>query len=83
MIYKVKLETLESAKIFVYQCSKFHEDIDYSVGRYRIDAKSILGILSTDLRKEALVEFHSNDTNSIYRFECLIDEFRTDVEDGE
>lgn len=83
MIYKVKLEALERAKIFVYQCSKFHEDIDYSVGRYRIDAKSILGILSTDLRKEALVEFHSNDTNSIYRFECLIDEFRTDIEDGE
>lgn len=83
MIYKVKLETLERAKIFVYQCSKFYEDIDYSVGRYRIDAKSVLGILSTDLRKEALVEIHSNDTNSIYRFECLINEFRTDIEDGE
>lgn len=79
MNYKIRLNTLESAKHFVNICSKFEEDIDYKIGRYIIDAKSILGILSTDLTKEAIVEFYSNDANSIYKFETLIDGFRTDV----
>ena len=72
---KVKLNSIDSAKDFSKVCKKFDEDVDYVIGRYVIDAKSLLGILSTTLGKIAHVTIHSKDKkiveqflNSIYRW---------------
>ena len=45
----VKLNSIDNAKEFTKICEMFDEDIDYVIGRYTIDAKSLLGILSTTL----------------------------------
>lgn len=42
--YTVKLPTLEDMNSFVNICSQFEEDIDYRIGRYIVDAKSVMGI---------------------------------------
>ena len=60
---KVKLNSIDSAKDFSKVCEKFDEDVDYVIGRYVIDAKSLLGILSTTLGKIAHVTIHSKDKN--------------------
>ena len=65
---KVNKHSIESAKEFSRICERFEEDIDYIVGRYTIDAKSILGILSTTLGKIAEVKICSKDLKTIELF---------------
>lgn len=65
---KVKINTIDSAKEFVRVCENFNEDIYYIVGRYSIDAKSILGILSTTLGKIAKVKIYSKNIETIELF---------------
>ena len=47
-------------------------DIDYVYSRYTIDAKSIMGILSTSLNKECVVNFLSDDKK-------LCNQFKEDI----
>lgn len=57
----IKLNTIENAKDFcsvVNDPEYRNDDIDLCVGRYVVDAKSILGILSIDLTKQLKVVFH-------------------------
>lgn len=46
----VKLPTIEAVQEFVETVSYFEEDISLSSGKYIVDAKSIMGIFSLDLR---------------------------------
>ena len=46
----IKLPTIEAVQNFVDIVSNFDEDISLSSGRYIVDAKSIMGIFSLDLR---------------------------------
>lgn len=55
MKLKIKLNSVNDVALFVKVCEKFDEDIDYIHGRYVIDAKSIMGILSTTIGDMALV----------------------------
>lgn len=66
---KIRLQTIDDVKEFVNICSTYEEDIDYIVGRYIIDAKSILGIFSVDLRHGGEVKIHSSNVGNILRFE--------------
>lgn len=59
----IKLNTIENAKAFCKVCGSNDyrdTDIDITCGRYVIDAKSILGILSMDLTKCMTVVFHGS-----------------------
>lgn len=59
----IRLNTLENAKAFCAICeSKAYcgIDIDLMCGRYVVDAKSIMGILSMDLTKVMKVVFHGD-----------------------
>lgn len=67
-IFKIKLSSVNNAALFVKKCGSFEEDIDYIHGRYVIDAKSIMGIMSTDLGESAKVEIHTNDIEIINKF---------------
>lgn len=55
---KIRINTIQEANLFSNICDKFEEDIDVSVGRYVIDGKSYLGLLSIGLPHEMNVEFH-------------------------
>lgn len=59
---KVKLNSIENAQKFVNICNQFENiDIDYIVGRYSVDAKSIMGVLSTSLGRVASVKLNKAD----------------------
>ena len=57
----VKLPLAENVKAFVNVVSKYPYDIDLRAGRYVVDAKSILGILSLDLAKPITMEIYADD----------------------
>ena len=50
MSKKIRLNATEDVKEFVKAASKCDFDVDISYNRILIDAKSILGILSMDLK---------------------------------
>lgn len=54
------LPTIADAKEFVAAASKCDFDIDIFYNRVVIDAKSILGVLSLDLRQVLTVEFNGD-----------------------
>lgn len=72
---KIKLVTIEDVKRFVKICSSYEEDIDFISGRFVIDAKSILGIFSVDLRKEARVRIHTDNKETEKKFYKQMEEF--------
>ena len=61
----VKLNSIDNAKEFTKICEMFDEDV---IGRYTIDAKSLLGILSTTLGKIAKVTIHTRSQNILEHF---------------
>ena len=57
----IKLPLAENVKAFVNVVSRYPYDIDLRAGRYVVDAKSILGILSLDLSKAITMEIYADD----------------------
>lgn len=58
---KVLLDTVDKVKIFVRCTNKFLRDVQVVSGRYVVDAKSILGIMSLDLSKPVIANIHEDD----------------------
>lgn len=56
---KISLNSIDKVKAFVNDVTKFNTDFDLVSGRYVIDAKSIMGIFSTDLSKPVNVRIHA------------------------
>lgn len=56
---KIFLGTIERVKDFVNEVSHLECDVDIVSGRYVINAKSIMGIFSTDLSKPVNVRIHA------------------------
>lgn len=55
--------TMKDVKAFVAIAGKYPFDIDLVSGRYVVDGKSIMGILSLDLAHPIDVEIHSDKCN--------------------
>ena len=57
---KVKLSSVDEVKQFVDVMRGYHGDVDISATNknYMVDAKSILGVISLDLRDELTVKFY-------------------------
>lgn len=68
MKFKIRLDTVNNAALFVAKCSEYKCDIDYSYDRYVIDAKSLMGVLSTGLEHTCMVEIHTDDAKLADRF---------------
>ena len=64
---KIKLK-YEDLKEFIKTTESFESDIDIIKGRYIVDAKSIMGILSLDFSKDIFVKIHSSNEDEIVRF---------------
>lgn len=56
---RIFLGTIERVKNFVNEVSHLECGVDIVSGRYVIDAKSIMGIFSTDLSKPVNVRIHA------------------------
>ncbi len=71
----VCLNTVDKVRRFGDAVSEFDSDVDATMGRYIIDAKSVLGIYALDLRKPIDIEIHSNDEEEIRQFYKAMGEF--------
>ncbi len=69
----IRLKTIDEVQKFIDICNQFEEiDIDYIVGRYAIDAKSMMGVLSVSLGRMAKIEINKADQKTIESFCKLI-----------
>lgn len=57
----IKFNTIHQVQRFVSVISNIYVDFDLLHGRYTIDAKSIMGILSLDLSSSLLLRVHTDD----------------------
>ena len=71
----VVLKDVENAKRFVAESEKFKGDIDLLSGRYIVNAKSILGVLSLVLTEEMTAQIHTDDPEEINRFPEVMKQF--------
>ena len=62
----IKLPTIEAVQKFVDRVCDFEEDITLSSGRYIVDAKSIMGIFSLDLRMPICMTVNSDSADRIF-----------------
>lgn len=60
---KILLNTIDKVKEFSSKMLSVIPDVDIIIGRYTVDAKSILGLFSIDLNKPLLLKIHSNNEN--------------------
>lgn len=72
---EVLLNTIDRVKKFAIKASEFSSDIDVIKDGYVVDGKSILGILSVDLRRPLISELHSDNPYEIERFNNVMSEF--------
>lgn len=70
---KICLMNANNAALFVKICNEFEEDIDIKYGRYTIDAKSVMGVLSMPLDKDFTIVMHTDSKEVENHFKELID----------
>lgn len=76
--FYIKVDSIEKVKEFVKITSKIVPDMDLIVGRYIIDAKSIMGILSVDLTRNLLLKIHSDDEKECTEIKEMLEKFMVD-----
>lgn len=73
MDFKVKLYTVSDVTLFSAKCNEFKNcDIDFVYGKYVVDAKSLIGILSVGLGTECIAHIHSDN-------EFILDKFKRSI----
>lgn len=69
----VQLDSIEKIKIFNRTVCKFDCDFDLEQGRYYIDAKSMLGIMSLDLSSPLELHYSSTEEEEEEILEAIKD----------
>ena len=62
---QISLNSIDKVKSFVNEITKFDYDFYLVSGRYVIDAKSIMGIISLDLSKPIDLNIHAEDDSDV------------------
>lgn len=65
---KVNLNHIEAVKEFNIIASRYDFEIDALSGRYKLNAKSIMGLFSLDLSKDITIEIHTEDKEAADKF---------------
>ena len=73
--FNIKLDSVDKVKEFVKATNKIEPDMDLIVGRYIIDAKSIMGIFSVDLTRTLRLKIHSDNANECEKVKKMIEKF--------
>lgn len=58
----IRLVSIDDVKDFVKKANTLSCDADLSLGKYTVDAKSIMGIFSLDLSREIELTVHSDNS---------------------
>ena len=72
----IKLNSIEKVKNFVSRVSTFDCDVDILYGRYIIDGKSLMALLSTDLTEPLKVVIDTDDYEELKRFFEMMEDFK-------
>ena len=72
----VYLNSIERVKNFVNQIINIESDVDLIYGRYTLDAKSIMAILSINLNNKLKLVLHSDDEDEIRKFNEIAEEYK-------
>lgn len=72
---KVKLNEMKDVQQFVNKCGMFEEDVLLLSGKYVINGKSLLGVLSLDLSKPIDIEIATDDISTHHVFAEYMVEF--------
>ena len=59
----IEISSVTELNKFCTEASKCHTPVEVKSGRYIVDGKSIMGVLSLDLTKEVTVEFDDTESN--------------------
>lgn len=62
---EIKLTSIQDIHAFVGIVSGHEMEVDLSSGRYVVNAKSIMGILSLDLAKPVMLTAHADDCDRL------------------
>lgn len=71
----IKLYGVEEVKKFVNTISQYEFDFDLTSGRYIIDAKSMIGIFSLNLKNDLTLVIHCDDKAVLDEVLGKLDEF--------
>ena len=72
----VNLNSIERVKNFVNQIINIESDVDLIYGRYTLDAKSIMSIISINLNNKLKLVLHSDDEDEIRKFNEIAEEYK-------
>ena len=64
----ILLDTIDKIADFIKVVSKIEYDVDLVKGRYTVDAKSVVGVFTLDLSKEAKIIIHTDDESILDKF---------------
>ena len=73
----IKLDTVDKVKEFVKEVTTMECGADLVNGKYRVDAKSILGIFSLDLTKVMTLELECNSDDE-EKYKVAMEKFAVD-----
>ena len=73
--FYIKVDSVDKVKDFVKVTNKIVPDMDLIVGRYIIDAKSIMGIFSVDLTRKICLKIHSDNEKECTEIRKKLDKF--------
>lgn len=65
--FKIKLQNQENIAALIGAAEKLNGDVDMVCGRYTVDARSLLGIMSIDLNRECFIVVHNDDGVAEFR----------------
>ena len=71
----IRLTAAEEARAFTEAAERFDSDIDLLCGRYIVNAKSMLGVLSLVSDLPLTVRIHSGDAQEIDAFDAAMQPF--------
>lgn len=73
--FYIKVDFVDKVKDFVKVTNKIVPDMDLIVGRYIIDAKSIMGIFSVDLTRKICLKIHSDNEKECTEIRKKLEKF--------
>ncbi len=62
---QIRLSTIPEVQTFINTVSRFVSDVDLSSGKYRVDAKSIMGIFSLNLMQPITLTAEGEDEDAV------------------
>ena len=68
----IRLSSIEAVKKFVTLTNSYEFPINLTTDKYKIDAKSIMGIFSIDLSKPLQLNIHSDDRRILEKIKDFI-----------